>query len=573
MLPRNVKARAAPLFADHRAILPYSVLGLLVGLLSAAVVLGFEWFIDGLAKTWLSPAGADDFSGLLDWQRFALPLGSALLLAGVYSLLRPDDRETGIVHVLSRMESHYGVLPLRNALLQFVAGGVALAGGQSGGREGPGVHLGAAVGSGLTQWLNLPNSSQRIMIACGTAGSIAAAFNTPLAGVVFAMEVIVAEYTVVGFTPVIIAAISATTISHALDGGVTRLAIPPIELGSLLDLPLILVLGLLAGTLAASFTRLLKLSLRLSGLHVAWRFLAAGLITGLVALLVPRVLGLGYESLNAALLGELAPTLLAALVLAKLLTCAISIGMGLPVGVIGPGLLIGGCAGSLLGGAAGALFPSVGVEPGLYAVIGMGAVMAAMFNAPLAALLAVVELTGSATVAFPAMLAVISANLTMQAGWRSRSVHQTVLAHLQRVIPDDPISQLLHRSNVMSAMDRSISIMGHQLGADTTNIEDLPSWCLLKRDAEYLFLVRGADVFELIRARGDGAHLDLLEQDIRRWSFATLSPRATLKEAVDAMRRQNTEAVLIVDKTAPGDDGIRGVLTRDIIDQFFLLRL
>ena len=574
MRPAQISESITNLFASDRALLPYSVLGLTIGLLSAIAVLSFEGFIAAMANLWLPAPGPENFEALPSWQRFALPLASALVLALLYSVLPYENREAGIVHVLSRMESHYGLLPMRNALLQFFAGALALAGGQSGGREGPGVHLGAAVGSGLSQWLGLPNSSQRIVIACGTAGGIAAAFNTPLAGVVFAMEVIVAEYTVVGFTPVIVAAISATALSHALGGGFTQFDMPDVGLGSLWDLPLILLLGLIAGTLAAAFTRILKHTLRRStGFSVSWRFLAAGLLTGSCAVAVPEVMGIGYDSLNAALLGELAPTLLLTLLFAKLVTSACSVGLGMPIGVIGPSLLIGGCAGSLLGIAAETVMPGMAFQPSLYGVIGMGAVMAAMLNAPLAALLAVVELTGSASASFPTMLAVITANLTVNAGWRSHAVHQTVLQHLQRIIPEDPISQMLHRSNVISAMDRSLSIMTSQLSGEAALHEDLPNWCLIKRDAQYLSLMRGADVFAFTQSLPADETVDLLEQDLRRWTLTSLSPRASLREALDAMRRDNTEAVIIVDKRQQGDTGVLGVLTRDIIDQFFLLRL
>ena len=129
------------------------------------------------------------------------------------------------MHVLSRMHSHYSVLPLKNTLVQFFGGVFSLATGQSGGREGPGIHLGGALNSLLGQRLGLPNNSLRMLIACGTAGGIAAAFQTPLAGVIFAMEVIIAEYTVVGFIPVILAAVSASAVSRAfaLSGGLLSL--------------------------------------------------------------------------------------------------------------------------------------------------------------------------------------------------------------------------------------------------------------------------------------------------------------------------------------------------------------
>ena len=174
--------------SDYRALLPYSALGLIAGICSAAAILAFEFLIRYLGALWLGPESPEGFETLPMWQRFVLPVAGAVTLGVVFSMLRTADREVGIVHVLSRMHSHYGPLPLRNTLVQMFGGAVALATGQSGGREGPGVHLGSAINSAIAERLKLPNNSLRILIACGTAGSIAVAFNTPLAGVIFAIR-------------------------------------------------------------------------------------------------------------------------------------------------------------------------------------------------------------------------------------------------------------------------------------------------------------------------------------------------------------------------------------------------
>ena len=178
---------------NYESLPAYSLLGLAGGLASGLIVLVFELAIGSLAGLWGVGSGGEDFESLPQWAHFALPAGGALVLGAIYSLLKPEDRETGIVHVISCMHSRYGALPLRNAILQFLGGIFALASGQSGGREGPGVHLGGAINSLIGQRLGLPNNSLRVLVACGTAGGIAAAFHTPLAGVIFAMEVIVAE--------------------------------------------------------------------------------------------------------------------------------------------------------------------------------------------------------------------------------------------------------------------------------------------------------------------------------------------------------------------------------------------
>jgi CIC family chloride channel protein len=562
-------------FNDYSALLPYSLLGILAGICSAGIILLFEFLIVAVGSLWLGDTSPDGFEALPQWQQFALPVAGAVVLGVVFSILKPADREVGIVHVLSRMHSHYGKLPVRNALVQMLGGAVALATGQSGGREGPGIHLGAAINSSIANRFGLPNNSQRILIACGTAGGIAVAFNTPLAGVIFAMEVIVAEYTVVGFTPVILAAVSATTIHHSIQSNTATFAIPPVELVSLLELPFILLLGICAGAVASLFIYLLKQSLRFHQQPVLLRFTCAGLLTGGLALLVPEVLGMGHDSINNALSGNIAPALLLAIIVCKLLATSVSVGLGLPVGLIGPNLLMGACLGGLMGYWGSNVFPINGSDPSLYVVIGMGAAMAAVLNAPLAAILAVVELTQNVLVVFPSMLAIIAATLTVTIVFKQRSAHQTVLRHFQREIPEDPVSQLLDQTSVLPVMDRDVKLLPYQfeLPESMAALPQTARWCLLEREGELLYLVQGAQLAELLPQQTAGDSCDLTELDLRRWSTATLSPRSTLREAMDTLHTQTVEAIIIIDPDAAAETSIKGIITRDIIEQFYIGRM
>ena len=488
---------------NYESLLAYSVLGLAGGVASGLIVLGFELAIATLASLWGAGSGGEDFESMPRWVHFALPAGGALLLGAVYSLLKPQDRETGIVHVVSCMHTRYGALPLRNAVLQFLGGAFALASGQSGGREGPGVHLGGAVNSLFGQRLGLPNNSLRVLVACGTAGGISAAFHTPLAGVIFAMEVIVAEYSVVGFIPVMLAAVSASAVSSLLSGSEPLFDLPAMRLAPLEEFPVILLLGLCCGLAVAAFIRLIRVAGGLSHWPIAVRFGFAGLITGLLALGVPQILGIGYDSLRLILDGGIALPLLLMIALCKLIATATTCGMGLPVGLIGPSLLIGAC----IGGALHILIEMLGVrlasEPALYVVIGMGAAMGAALNAPLAAILAVIELTNTVSLGMPAMFAIIAATLTNTVIFHQHSAHQTVLRQLQRVVPDDPLNQLLHRTDVSSAMDNRVMRVPVLLEQQDLEplLEFTPTWCLLSRDGEDLYLVQGSELLEWLRQR------------------------------------------------------------------------
>lgn len=561
----------------YEAVLAYSLLGLVGGLASGLVVLAFERAIGALAALWGVTGGGEDFESLPRWAAFALPVTGALLLGLVYRLLRHEDRETGIVHVLSRMHTHYGVLPLRNALVQFLGGAFALATGQSGGREGPGVHLGGAINSLLGQRLGLPNNSLRVLIACGTAGGIAAAFNTPLAGVIFAMEVVVSEYTVVGFIPVILAAVSASAVSRALPHRVAVFNLPEMGLGSLLEIPFIVLLGITCGMAVALFIRISRQASGLSQWSVIVRFALAGLLTGALALAVPEILGIGYDTLNATLRGELAVQALLVIALCKLLATAVSCGFGMPIGLIGPNLIIGACLGGVVGIVGLSFVPQIISDPTLYIIIGMAASMGAALNAPLAAIFALIELTHSTGIAMPAMLAIVTATLTNTGAFRQRSAHQTVLREHEHVLHDNPLNQLLHRTDVTSIMDTRVVRVPIALAAEDLEplLESTPTWCLVERGSEDLYLVQGDDLLAwLAENLAEGQTVDLGEAGMRRWSIAHVPLQATLRQAMDTLRKQTVEAVCVYERSAAtGRRILHGVLTRESIESFSLSRI
>ncbi|WP_240725177.1 chloride channel protein [Mangrovimicrobium sediminis] len=561
---------------DYNSVLAYAVLGVIGGIASGLVVVLFEETIIQLAALLEVEDHADNFEALPERWRFALPALGALVLGIAFQFLHAEQRETGIVHVISRMHSHYGALPARNALVQFIAGAFALATGQSGGREGPGVHLGGAVNSLLGQRLSLPNNSLRMLIACGAAGSISAAFNTPLAGVIFAMEVIAAEYTVAGFIPVMLAAVAASAVARTINPGGSGFDIPPLELTSLWELPYVMLLGFVCGFAVVAFIRLSKLTARQSKYNVILRFAMAGCLTGAIALLVPEVMGIGYDTLTMALRGEIVLWWLLAIAAAKIIATAITAGVGMPVGVIGPNLLIGGCIGGALGIVGQQFMPDYASGPTLYVVLGMGAAMAAVLNAPLAALLAVIELTSSIGIGMPAMLAIVAANLTCSGLFRERSLHRTILRQLRRLVPDDPLNQLLHRTQAAAIMDSRVVRVPTELGADdhVTLLESTPTWCLVTREGEDLYLIRGDELLEWMALTPDAESFDVTNADIRRWTFTNVPLQASLRQVMDSITRRTTEAACIYERSRSAKQPVlHGVVTREAIEKFTLGRL
>jgi chloride channel protein, CIC family len=404
-------------------------LGALAGLGASAVVLAFRWLIETGQIAFLPDGALGNYEGLPHWAVLALPVGGGLVLGLIFDRLPQHLRAVGIVHIIRQLR-HTGRpdLPLANAVVQFFAGSFAIVCGHSVDREGPGVHLGAAAGTQVGR--RAEDAETFTLTACGAAAAIAAAFNTPLAGVVFVIEVLGVRYRVDRFIPIITASATGAIVSRAAYGATPSFSIgSELNMGSLYELGLLALLGVVIGLLAVGFTALTEST---SSFTRKWRpsiaFTTAGLLTGLIGLVYPQILGISYDTLDGILNAQLTGGVLVGLALGKLVATAVSIGLRVPGGLIGPSLVIGGAVGGLLGSNIQYLALNTGSES-FYATIGMIAMMSALLRAPLAAMFALLELTAEPNIIFPGMTAVVCADLVA----RQILGKESVFEHLRRL--------------------------------------------------------------------------------------------------------------------------------------------
>jgi CIC family chloride channel protein len=412
-----------------------TVLGALSGLAAGAVVLSFRWLVEWSQSLFLPGRQLGNYEALAAWAILTLPLLGGLILGLLFERFPHPLRQVGVVHVVQQLR-HSGrpALPIPNAVVQFLAGALAIVSGQSVDREGPGVHLGAATGT-VVGWTS-DDADTFTLTAAGAAASIAAAFNTPLAGVAFVIEVLGVRYRVDRFIPIMTASVAGALVGRAAYGPDPSFSSADVVIGHLSELPLLALLGLIIGLLGALFVSVTEHVRRRTD---QWRpsvaFTLAGLITGMVGLFYPQVLGVGYDTLDGILTGRLVGPLLAGLALAKLLTTAVSGGLRIPGGLIGPSVVIGGAVGAFLGDVFPTLMPFPIGNPGFYATVGMLAMMSAVLRAPMAAMLALLELTGTSAILFPGMTAVVAADLVV----RQLLGMDSVFEHLRRLAqPSEP---------------------------------------------------------------------------------------------------------------------------------------
>lgn len=554
-------------FGNSEALPQLVALAIVSGVLTALVILAFHLLIDYPLTLWLGDSEAFESLGYL--QRASLPLAGAIVIGLAMTALSRDQRRVGVPHVMACLSERRGRLPASNAAVQFLGGAAALLSGQSGGREGPAIHLGAAAASLLGQWLRLPNDGMRTLVACGTAAALASSFNTPIAGVIFAMEVVMMEYTIANFLPVIIAAVAASLTVDALLGTESPFNVALIEIQSLPEVPLIILAGLLIGCLAAGFNLLIQQFARLEHWPFPVRATLAGGITGLAALAAPGVMGIGYDTLGSAMLGELAAGSLIALAILKLVTNAAAFGLGLPVGLIGPALVIGGCAGGAIGGFGHASEQGASIQA-FYVMLGMAAMMAAVLRAPLAALMAVVEMTLNANLILPAMLIIAVAMLTTNEVFKHQSPFLTTVRSFGVAYPPNPA--VWKRTEPLAATIMNPSIERLPWTVERPQAEAAlarnPAWILLEEQfGDCPGLLNAADLRSALAEDGAaGSHIDLRAFPAVRRNISEIDADATVDEAEDLIGAGDLAALIVRTGTSAATPS--GVITEREIDRY-----
>ncbi|HFE37246.1 MAG TPA: chloride channel protein [Gammaproteobacteria bacterium] len=386
--------------------------GLLSGILAAFVIILFRHIIAEAQSLFLANPSLENYEDLPAYLIFLLPLAGGIIIGALFHLIPADKRQVGVVHTLEQIKHHQARLPVTNFVIQFIGAAISIVFGHSVGREGPSVHLGASSGYCIAYLLGLSEQTRRTLLACGAAAAIAASFNTPIAAVIFVVEVILLEYALLSMMPIIIASSSATLLSHAFFRDAPTLTSPPF--GQIMNSQILAIIfcGIVIGLLAVTFNRLLLTTAqRCKHSPIFWRLTLAGGMTGLMGLAAPQILSMGYDTLTAAFHNEIALNTLISILIFKLLASSIGLGLGLPGGLICPTLVIGAIGGSLVGTLVLLVFPDSNASPGLFAMIGMAAMMGASLQAPLAALLAIFELTLNPHIILPGLIAIVVASL------------------------------------------------------------------------------------------------------------------------------------------------------------------
>jgi len=551
-------------------------LALLVGLGAGVGALFFRWLIGvvrSISFEWL-PQVTEGWGPA--YVVIAPTLGGLLVGPLIYFFAR-EAKGHGVPEVMEAVALRGGRIRPVVALVKSVASSLSIGTGGSVGREGPIVQIGSTIGSTVGQAMKMSDDRVRNLVACGAAGGVAATFNAPIAGVFFALEVILGNFSVRSFGTVVIASVTASVVGRAAFGDVPAFQVPEYALNSLWEFPLYLVLGVAAAVVGALYTRMLYRSEDLfdawkqvpewskpafGGLLLGCMALAYGAVPGLGFDRVPQVYGVGYETIESGLLGNQVMLAMLALVGLKILATSITIGSGGSGGVFAPSLFIG----SMLGGSLGLLFaqlvPGVPGPPGAYALVGMGAVFAGATQASMTAVLIIFEMTGDYKIILPLMVAVVTATLLSGALLNQETIYTLKLTRRGVRLVRGRALDVLEAVRVEEVMSQTPTVLPE------TPLEGLDEFFLkanrnafpvVDEGGRLVGIVSLTDVRRALESRDDVR--DLAVRDIMSETLVTAHPDESLNAVLQRMAPRDLSRLPVVSRDHP--DQLLGVVRRN----------
>lgn len=353
-----------------------------------------------------------------------LPAIGGLIVGPVIYHVAQEVKGGGVPEVMACMAVQGGRMRKRVAFVKILTSAITIGSGGSAGREGPMVQIGGGIGSIVGQYLKMSDERIKTLVAAGAAGGISAAFNAPIAGAMFALEILMG-YVGLDFSLVVLSSVSSAIVSRAMLGASPAFTVPEYRLMSVPEMPLSLVLGILAGLVGLAFVRLLY---RLEHVFDEWRFPAywkpavGGLIVGVIGFFLPQIFGTSFGAMEDTLNGRLPFLLMAVLIFGKMMGTSLTLGSGGSGGDLAPLLFIGAVLGGTFGSVVHGLFPSFTSDVGPYALVGMGAVFGGAAQAPITAIMLIFEMTGDYTLILPVMASTVISTLIYNM-WQPETIY------------------------------------------------------------------------------------------------------------------------------------------------------
>jgi len=564
-------------FKSHDALyLGFLAIG--VGVLAGYGALMIRFGIEWVSRIWTGEATWTAAGNDIHWSIFILaPTVGGLIVGWINNRWLPTNEERVIPGVIEALAERGGKISFKKTIGEFVANTISVGSGASMGREGPTVALGASLSSLLGQWFGLSEKQMRTLIGCGVAGGIAASFNAPIAGVLFALEVILADYAIATFTPIVMSAVIATVITRSELGNFPMFTIPEFRLVSTWEIPAYVGLGIFCGLLAALIIKGLPTARKTYVKYIPNPMLrpaVAGLLLGMFALIIPEIMSIGYDTVDgillqnvdASVLGNSIPLalFLCVLLVMKILTSIICSAGRFGGGMIGPSVFIGATAGALYGGIVHGMFPTWTESYGAYALVACGAMVAATIQAPMSSILMIFELSNDYHIMVPLMTACVVSALTKRAFGRDSVL--TEVLHAKGVDSEWSLERSWMRAVPISRLPwRSVPTVHEKDKLELLKNIYVSSGigCVIVADNEgdMLGMVTFADLQKwLLDASLDDV---VLAGEVANKKVLTVSENDSLLDAIDILDRANFEQMPVTAQNNPKK--VLGIVSRNAV--------
>lgn len=422
----NLKDRE---FSEHIRL---TFLSVLVGIFAGLASVLFKFMIRLFQEIFWKNTNLIDAVKSQPWYlTILIPTAGGLLIAPLIYYGAKEAKGHGVPEIMEALIFRGGKIRNRVAAIKAIASSICIGSGGSTGREGPIVQISAGIASTIGKLFRIDERAMRTLVATGAGAGIGATFNAPIAGALFAVEVLLGEFGVYSFSPIIIASVIATLISRLIIGDFASFIIPKYTLISVWEIGPYLLLGLISGLVAILFIELLYfLEDRFDNLriHPLLKPALGGLLVGVIGLYLPHILGVSYEGIDASLQNHLGFWMAFLLVLGKVLGTSLTLGSGGSGGIFAPSLFLGAMTGNLVGSIFHSAFPGSISSPGAFSLVGMGAVVAAATHAPITAIIIIFELTNDYKIILPLMLSCIIASF-VTVGFHKESIYTLKLKH------------------------------------------------------------------------------------------------------------------------------------------------
>jgi CIC family chloride channel protein len=530
------------------------VIGLLGGLGAVAFRRFIEWV--NLVAWRQGPVTLEYLAGLPWWWKILAPAAGGLIVGFITYYVASEARGHGVPEVMEAVALKGGRIRPRVVLAELVASGITIGSGGSVGREGPIVQIGSSLGSTIGQWLKLDPRRLRTLVGCGAAAGIAATFNAPVAGALFALEIILGDFGVAYFSPIVISSVAATVVSRGILGDVPAFEIPTYSLVHPSELFAYAGLGIMAGLVALAFIRSIDTSeklfekLRFPG---PIKTVIGGAAVGIIGISAPQVFGVGYEAITQALTGNMVWQFMLALVVLKVLAVSFTIGSGGSGGVFAPSLYIGAMLGGGVGTLVQILWPTSTAGVGAYALVGMGAVVAAGTHAPITAIIIIFELTGDYKIILPLMISCIIATL-LATRLQHASIYTIKLLRRGIDLQRGKVANVLQHVTVRELMRPDVATVSARDGLLTliSRFIDYPGSTLFVTDEDGALegIVTADQIRPIMKDPSSMEALIIAEDVMVEGQFPTVAPDDSLADVMRFLGKYRGEMPVIEEATS-----------------------